>query len=570
MAEHLNLDNQKGERIMAVETLIQFRRGAAQTWNTVNPVLSAGEPGYETDSGKFKLGDGTKTWTQLSYASDATDLTGGGEIDGNLVITGDLTVEGTTTTINSTTVTVDDKNLELGSTGTPTDATADGGGITLKGSTDKTFNWVDSTDSWTSSEHINVASGKVYKVNGTEVLSSSALGSGVTSSSLTSVGTITSGTWTGSTIALANGGTGATDAGTARTNLGVAIGTDVQAYDAELAALAGLVSAADKMPYFTGSGAASLADFTNFGRTLVDDVDSSAARTTLGVVIGTDVQAYDAELAALAGLTSAADKLPYFTGSGAASVADFTNFGRTLVDDVDSSAARTTLGVVIGTDVQAYDAELAALAGLVSAADKMPYFTGSGAASLADFTTFGRSLVDDVDSSAARTTLGVVIGTDVQAYDAELAALAGLVSAADKMPYFTGSGAASLADFTTFGRSLVDDVDSSAARTTLGVVIGTDVQAYNATLAAVAGGTYTGDDSITTLGTVGTGTWQATTVGVAYGGTGLSAYDAGDLVYASGATTLSKLAKGTAKQFLKMNAGATAPEWSNSLDGGTP
>jgi len=493
---------------MAVETLIQFRRGSAGTWTSVNPVLSAGEPGYETDSGKFKLGDGTKTWTQLSYASDATDLTHGGEIDGNLVITGDLTVEGTTTTINSTTVTVDDKNLELGSTGTPTDATADGGGITLKGSTDKTFNWVDSTDSWTSSEHMNVASGKVYKVNGTEVLSSSALGSGVTSSSLTSVGTITSGTWTGSTIAVANGGTGATDAETARTNLGVVIGTDVQAYDAELAALAGLVSAADKMPYFTGSGAASLADFTNFGRTLVDDVDSSAARTTLGVVIGTDVQAYDAELAALAGLTSAADKLPYFTGSGAASVADFTNFGRTLVDDVDSSAARTTLGVVIGTDVQAYDAELAALAGLVSAADKMPYFTGSGAASLADFTTFGRSLVDDVDSSAARTTLGVVIGTDVQA--------------------------------------------------------------YNSTLSDVANGTYVGDDSITTLGTVSTGTWQATTVGVAYGGTGLSSYDAGDLVYASGATTLSKLAKGTAKQFLKMNAGATAPEWSNSLDGGTP
>ena len=555
---------------MAVETLIQFRRGAAATWTSVNPVLSAGEPGYETDSGKFKIGDGVKNWVALTYASDATDLTHGGTIDGNLVVTGDLTVEGTTTTINSTTVTVDDKNIELGSTASPTDATADGGGLTLKGSTDKTFRWVDATDSWTSSENMDLAAGQVYKVNGTEVLSSTALGSGVTSSSLTSVGTITSGIWNGTTIAVANGGTGATDAGTARTNLGVAIGTDVQAYDAELAALAGVVSAADKLPYFTGSGTASVADFTSFGRDLVADANASDARMTLGVVIGTDVQAYDAELAALAGLTSGADKLPYFTGSGTASTADFTSFGRDLVADANASDARMTLGVVIGTDVQAYDAELAALAGVVSAADKLPYFTGSGTASVADFTSFGRDLVADANASDARMTLGVVIGTDVQAYDAELAALAGLTSGADKLPYFTGSGTASTADFTSFGRDLVADANASDARMTLGLVIGSDVQAYNSTLADVANGTYAGDNDIVTVGTVSTGTWQATTVGVAYGGTGLDSYTAGDLVYASGATTLSKLAKGTAKQFLKMNAGATAPEWSNSLDGGTP
>jgi hypothetical protein len=89
----------------------------------------------------------------------------------SLVLSGDLTVNGTTTTINSTEITIDDKNLTLGAIASPTDAGADGGGLTLKGATDKTFNWVDATDSWTSSEHLDLASGKVLKVAGTEVLS---------------------------------------------------------------------------------------------------------------------------------------------------------------------------------------------------------------------------------------------------------------------------------------------------------------------------------------------------------------------------------------------------------------
>ena len=89
----------------------------------------------------------------------------------SLVLSGDLTVNGTTTTINSTEITIDDKNLVLGSVATPTDAGADGGGLTLKGATDKTFSWIDATDAWTSSEHLDLAAGKVLKVAGTQVLS---------------------------------------------------------------------------------------------------------------------------------------------------------------------------------------------------------------------------------------------------------------------------------------------------------------------------------------------------------------------------------------------------------------
>ena len=131
-----------------------------------------------------------------------------------------MTVNGTTTTVNSTTVTVDDILIELGAVASPSDVTAEGGGIKLFGLTNKTITWVGTNTAWTSSENFDLVTGKTYKINGTNVLSSTTLGSGVVSSSLTSVGTITSGTWTGTTIAVANGGTGATTAAGAKTNLG--------------------------------------------------------------------------------------------------------------------------------------------------------------------------------------------------------------------------------------------------------------------------------------------------------------------------------------------------------------
>jgi hypothetical protein len=136
--------------------------------------------------------------------------------------------------------------------------------------------------------------------------------------------------------------------------------------------------------------------------------------------LDTEKQPKDATLTALAALVTAADRLVYATGVDAFALTTFTAYARTLLDDADAATARSTLGLVIGTDVQAYDAELAAIAGLASAADQLPYFTGAGTASLATFTAAGRALVDDADAAAQRATLGLVIGANVQAWDAEL------------------------------------------------------------------------------------------------------------------------------------------------------
>jgi len=247
---------------ITLTALQKQRRDTAANWTSVNPTLLAGEIGIESDTNKWKVGTGSAAWTALAYMPGSqlsaypivnVDIAAGAEIavskladgaarqllqtdaagtgvewasnidipgtldvtnaatfDNNVIIQGDLTVNGTTTTIDTTNLAIEDKNIVIGKVTTPTDVTADGGGITLKGTTDKTINWIDATDAWTFSEHVNIVSTKEYRIAGTKVLDATSLGSAVVSSSLTSVGTIGTGVWQGTTIGTAYGGTGQT------------------------------------------------------------------------------------------------------------------------------------------------------------------------------------------------------------------------------------------------------------------------------------------------------------------------------------------------------------------------
>lgn len=456
------------------------------------------------------------------------NLAGGDLTVQDLVVNGDLTVNGTETILNTQTLEVEDKNIEMGVVATPTDASADGGGIVLKGTTDKSILWYDASDAWESSEHISLASGKKFQIDGTDVLTSSALGSGVTSSSLTSVGTISSGTWQGSAVDIAYGGTGETTAQDAinaltqaasasngqiltRDSSGNAVWEDPA--DSGITSLNGLTvdtqtfaigtDATQEVPYWSSSGSVHTLNIpyaTNAVRGLVSNQNQlfggrkaflDGATVGEGSGIGGTFDVYNTGSAPAVlikkanGATGEAIKFIDHTSaavfvvdaSGAVTTGSWS--GSTIAVANGGTGATTVLGaqqnleVEPGVDVQEYSAKLQSivdLSGSFSAGIiQVVGYSDSNTAEFVETTAFGRSLIDDASSSAARTTLGLVIGTDVQAFNSNLSAISGLTSAADKLPYFTGSGTASVADFSSFGRSLVDDADASAARTTLGL-----------------------------------------------------------------------------------------------------
>lgn len=134
----------------------------------------------------------------ITIGSGSTDIL----VPGNLTVLGDYTYNTPQISV------IEDYILTLGSSPNPLDLTSNGGGIELLGTTTKSLKWYDATDAWTSSENFDLAVNRSYHINGSNVLSSTTLGSSVVNSSLTSVGIITSGTWRGTAVGPQFGGTG--------------------------------------------------------------------------------------------------------------------------------------------------------------------------------------------------------------------------------------------------------------------------------------------------------------------------------------------------------------------------
>jgi hypothetical protein len=661
---------------MAVQTVIQIRRGEDATWTSTNPTLASGEFGLETNTSKIKIGDGSTSWASLPYLIKQTDniliddnTISATNTNGNLILsangTGNVLING------SRIATIADLGSSTTTVGTITTGTWNAGTIQIA------YGGTGATDATTARTNLGVAIGTNVQAY-SAVLGSVSAGtytgaasittvgtittgtwngaysnSNVTAvangtyagdDSITTVGTITTGTWNGANVAVSRGGTGANDAVQARTNLGVAIGTNVQAYSAVLGSVSagtytGATSITTVGTITTGTWNAGTVAVAYGG---TGATDATTARTNLGVAIGTNVQAYSAVLGSVSagtytGSTSITTVGTIATGTwnaGTVAVA----YGGTGA--TDATTARTNLGVAIGTNVQAYSAVLGSVSagtytgstsittvGTIATGTWNGAYSNSNVTAVANGTYAGDDSITTVGTvttgtwnagtvavayggtgattqSGARTNLG--LGT-ISTQDANNVSITGgtitgitnlsvsgnlfvdgttttlssvnlliedkniVLADGNSTDVGADGGGLTLKGTTDKTFTWVDSTDCWTSSEGLNLVSTKDYKiAGTSVLTATVLGSGVVTSSLTTVGTIGTGTWQGATVGAGYGGTGIATYAAGDLLYATAATTLAKLAKGTAYQMLRMNAGATAPEWSNTIDGGTP
>jgi len=308
---------------------------------------------------------------------------------------------------------------------------------------------------------------------------------------------ITGGTITGITdLAVADGGTGASNASGARTNLGLVIGTDVQAYDAQLADIAGLSP--------TDNGVV-IGNGTNFV------VESGATlKTSLGLTIGTDVQAYDAQLTDIAGLTPSDNN--FIVGNGTNFVAESgstarTSLGLGTIATQDANNVTISGGSVTGiTDIAVADGGTGASTAANARVNLLPSYTGNGGKVLA--VTSGATDVEwitvggggggsgDVTGPSSSTdntvprfdgSTGKIIQTSGVTINDSNEITTGAWKGTEISVAYGGTGASTLTGIIKGNGTSAFTAATAGTDYLAPAAIGTTVQAYDAQLADVAG-----------------------------------------------------------------------------------
>lgn len=439
-------------------------------------------------------GSGTASVTIGSSTGTSTTT-----LDGTVTVTNDLAVNGGDLTTTSGTATVFNSNattLNMGQAATTVSIGATTGTTTVR-------------------NDLNIASGKVYQINATSILSATTLGSSVVSSSLTSVGTIATGVWEATDVGVAHGGTGTSD--------GSITGTGALTFTA-----GGTNTNVNLVPNGNGTVDVGSKRITNLA-TPSSSTDAATRGYVDSVAQGlhfhaTAKGATTATLATLSGATvsySGGTQAITWTG-GTALTSTFTDGVSFTASTTESSASR----ILVKNEGD--------VGGLGAAYNGIYYVYGA------------RELRRSVDANTAAEYIGgdfifILEGTTYNNTGwVQTEVITTLDTDSILWDQFSGAG--------TF---IADEVTLTKSGDTFSIK-----------------STYIGQSSITTLGTIGTGTWQGTVVGLTYGGTGkaLTASNGG-IVYTD-ADSMEVLAAGTSGYVLT-SGGSGAPSWTNATDANT-